>query len=259
MREKCDSCSKEKQDRVPVLRVINKLDEHFSYNDSKGAEELLDYWVSEAKRLNDYSGFLSMLNEQVGLYRRLNDSVKGLEAVNNALKLIEDKKLIITESVATIYINCATTLKAFGKVQDAMSYYKKAEDIYVSLNVTDYFKRASLYNNMASAYSEIGDYFNAEKSYLTAIDILKSSGEQKGEIAVSLVNLAHLYFEKDEFSEKVGECLEEALQILNSPNLIHDGNYAFICSKCAPSFEYFGYFWLGEQLKKEAEKIYDRS
>lgn len=30
---RCESCSKEKQDRVPIRRVIEKLDEHFSRND----------------------------------------------------------------------------------------------------------------------------------------------------------------------------------------------------------------------------------
>ncbi len=255
---KCDSCSKEKQDKVPVLRVINKLDEYFSVNDLKGAEELLNYWVDEAQRLEDSSGFLSMLNEQVGLYRRLNDSEKGLKAVEYALSLINEKNFY-SSAVATIYINCATTLKAFGKVSEGLPYYKKAEQMYLELNENDNFKYASLYNNMASAYAEIGKFKLSEESYVKAIDILTKTGSNEGEIAVSYVNLAHLYFENDPFNEKVGECMELAWDKLNSAHISHDGNFAFICSKCAPSFEYFGYFQKSEKLKNEAEKIYGRS
>ncbi len=258
MNNKCESCSKEKQYKVPVLRVISKLDEFLSYNDLASAEELLIYWISEAHRLNDLSGLLSMLNEQIGLYRRLNNSQKGLQAVNEALSLINNNNLN-SLSVATIFINCATTLKAFGKVNEGLPYYKKAEEIYLKLNETDNFKIASLYNNMASSCAEINDFESAEQYYLKAINILKSTGVNQGEMAVSYVNLAQLYFDSDPFSKKVNDCMENAWQLLNSVQNNRDGNYAFICSKCAPAFEYFGYFDRCEILKTEAEKIYDRA
>ena len=34
------------------------------------------------------------------------------------------------------------------------------------------------------------------------------------------------------------------------------GYYAFVCEKCAPTFEYYGYFLTAEALKETAEKIY---
>ncbi len=259
MSKHCDTCSKEKQNKVPVLRVINKLDEHFSFNDLKGAEDLLVYWVSEARRLTDTSGLLSILNEQIGLYRRLNESEKGLSAVREALKIIDDDNKLYSLSVATIYINCATTLKAFGKAGEGLPLYEKAEKIYTELNETDSFRLASLYNNKASALNDMGEYLNAEKSYLKAIDILKKTGNNQGEVAVSYVNLAHIYFDMDPFSEKSSECMKKAWELLNSPHIPHDGNYAFICSQCAPAFDFFGYFNEYEVLKNEAEKIYGRA
>ena len=34
------------------------------------------------------------------------------------------------------------------------------------------------------------------------------------------------------------------------------GYYAFVCEKCTPTFEYYGYFLTAEALKETAEKIY---
>ena len=42
--ERCCSCSKEQQDRIPIVRVISKLDDLFSRNDLSGAARLLEYW-----------------------------------------------------------------------------------------------------------------------------------------------------------------------------------------------------------------------
>lgn len=67
---RCESCSKEKQDRVPIRRVIEKLDEHFSRNDLAGAGRLLSYWEKEARLIGDMRGLLEILNEEIGYFRR---------------------------------------------------------------------------------------------------------------------------------------------------------------------------------------------
>ena len=55
------------------------------------------------------------------------------------------------------------------------------------------------------------------------------------------------------------ELLDEAEALLNTPSVPRDGYYAFVCEKCAPSFEYYGYFLTAEDLKERSKKIYDRS
>ena len=34
------------------------------------------------------------------------------------------------------------------------------------------------------------------------------------------------------------------------------GYYAFVCEKCAPVFEYYGYFLTADRFRETAEKIY---
>ena len=255
--EKCSSCSKEQQNKVPILRVISKLDDLFSKNDLSGAARLLEYWSGEADMIGDRRGKLEILNEQIGLYRRTNERDKALEAVNGALLIIEQEALQNSISTGTIYVNIATTLKAFGKVQDGMPYYKKAEEIYNSNADVSFFKKAALNNNMASAYAEIGDADLAEKHYLKAIELLSIDSEFYGEIAVSYVNLAHLYEDMAKSETSILETMDKAWDYLNKDGIIKDGNYAFICSKCAPSFDYFGFEQRAAQLESEANRIYE--
>ncbi len=259
MAEKCESCSKENVNKVNVRRFIEKLDLFFARNDLKGAGDFLDYWENEARFLEDNSGLLSVLNEKIGFYRRTNEKEKGLSAVEKALALLNSGEFKEGVSVGTVSINCATTLKHFGYPEKAVPLYEKAEGIYSRFTGVGVFERASLYNNFAASYADLKNYEKSEEYYLKAIEMLQNSGKNKGEIAVSYVNLAHVYFEIDNFSEKVNEALEIAWKYLNDESNPKDGNYAFICSKCAPSYGFFGQFLREDYLKQEAERIYEGS
>jgi tetratricopeptide (TPR) repeat protein len=252
----CKSCSKESYAKVPIARVIEKLDELFSRNDLSSVGRLLEYWENEARALRDDRGLLEILNEEIGYFRRTSEKEKGIAAVNEAFALLEKNAVSDTVTAGTVYLNGATTMKAFGMAREAMPYYEKAQEIYESnLEANDY-KLAAFYNNISSAYKDIGDFKNAEDACYTAIEILESKGGYLGEIAVTLVNIAHLYHERDPLDERIYELMERAWSCLSSNKNTHDGNFAFICSKCYPSFEYFGYFEQAAKLKELTEFIY---
>lgn len=255
----CESCSKEKQDRVPIRRVIEKLDEHFSRNDLAGAGRLLSYWEREARMLGDARGLLEILNEEIGYFRRTGERERGLAAVSEAFSIMEEQGLCDSVSGGTIYVNGATTMKAFGKAAAALPYYARARKIYEAELPHDSYLLAALFNNTASAYAELGEFEKAEEAYKTAIAILAKNGDNDGEIAVSYVNLAHLYYGRDSLDGRIASTMELAWTYLMSEKLPHDGNYAFICSKCAPSYGFFGYFEREAALAAAAEEIYDRT
>ncbi len=118
------------------------------------------------------------------------------------------------------------------------------------------YKMAALYNNMSSAFSDLGERAVCEECCFKAIEILEHNAGCNGEIAVTLVNLAHLYHEEDPFDERIYEFMDKAWELLISDENEQDGNFAFLCSKCAPSFGFFGYFEKEAELKKLTEKIY---
>ncbi len=255
--DRCQGCSKENNTRVPIMRVIAKLDECFARNDLDAAVELLEYWNNEAINLADARGRLEILNEQIGIYRRTFSRDKALAAVADALDIIEAEGMQNSLSVGTIYVNIATTLKAFGKTDEAMPYYEKAEQIYDSYKDIPIFQRAALNNNKASALTEIGDFDAAERCYLQAVELLNNDSAYYGEIAVSYVNLAHLYEDMARTDTQILNTMQKAWEYLTKPDIKRDGNYAFVCTKCAPSFGYFGFDEREQYLNSEAEKIYE--
>ena len=128
--ERCESCSKETSDRIPIRRVMEKLDEYFSRDDLTGAGRLLAYWEKEARSLGDFRGLLEILSEEIGYFRRTDEGDRALSAVTEAFSLIEELGLSDSVSGGTIYVNGATTMKAFGKAAEAISYYARAKKIY---------------------------------------------------------------------------------------------------------------------------------
>ena len=257
--DRCESCSKEKTDRIPIRRVVEKIDEAFSRNDLAEAGRLLSFWEGEARALADIHGLLEILSEEIGYFRRTEERTRGLAAVTEAFAIMEEHGLSNSVSGGTIYVNGATTMKAFGKAAEAMPYYRRAKKIFEEKLPPDSYLLAALFNNMASAYAELGEWEKADENYRAAIRILAKSGDNDGEIAVSYVNLAHLYYDRDEKDTRIASLLETAWSYLMSERLLHDGNYAFICSKCAPSFGFFGYFAREEELRRAAESIYERT
>ena len=170
--ENCSSCSKESYATVPVLRVLEKLDECFSKNDLAAAGRLLEYWEREAVLLNDKRGLIEILNEEIGYYRRTSDKEKGIDAVDRAIDLLSELGTEGNASFGTVYLNAATTLKAFKETARAMEYYLAAKRIYdVTLDKND-FRFAAYYNNVSSAYIELGDHEKAEECLFKALDIL---------------------------------------------------------------------------------------
>lgn len=252
----CGSCSKESYKTVPLTRIFEKLNEFFAHNDLPAVGRLLDYWENEARILFDLRGLLEILNEKIGYYRRTGDREKALKSVEEAIELIEGKGIGDPVSAATVYLNAATTMKAFGQAREAMPYYEKAETIYKSHLPADDYRFAALYNNMSSAYKDLGELEACEESCFKAISILKGRDDCLGEMAVTLINIAHLYYDADPLDERVYEIMDKAWACLASDKNEHNGDFAFFCSKCYPSFGFFGYFEREATLKALMENIY---
>ena len=75
--------------RIPVKRIMAKLDESFNRNDMAEAGRLLEYWQKEAEALGDKLGELSVTDELIGYYRKVGEKEKGLAAVDKSLALLK--------------------------------------------------------------------------------------------------------------------------------------------------------------------------
>lgn len=242
--------------KISIKTFINELDSCFAKENLAEAELCLLKWRELARNTGDKQGELTVQNEMTGFYRQTKNEKQGMEAVNNALALIDILGISEKVSSATIYLNAATTMKAFGKSEEAMKIYEKAHGIYrLNLDESDPLF-AGFYNNYALALQDLKRYSEAEEYFLKAIKITEKNSKNELETAVSLVNLAHLYYDMNNEDDRVNFVMEKALGILENPDFFGYQKYAFTCRKCAPSFGYFGFFLAEKTLNERADRIY---
>lgn len=248
---------------IPVKKVIQELDEYFEKNQLKEAGVHLRRWLEEAKSLGDWRGELAVQNELMGYYRNTLEEEPGLLAVREGLNLIQTHHIEDTVTGATSMINAATTLKAFGRAGEGIKYYEAAFHIFEKkLDKQDY-RFAGLYNNMALAWTDLGEYEKAKQYFHMAMEITSKLPGGMMETAMTWVNLACLYekwrLSQEDMDEKISFCMENAWLQLEDPGAARDGYYGFTCMKCADSFGHFGYFLRKKELEKRAADIYERA
>lgn len=244
--------------RIPTKRIIEKLDDCFNKNDLTEAGRLLRHWQKEAQELKDYFGELSIVNELLGYLRKTGEKEQALLTVERAKFLIEKLANEKSVSFATIYLNAATTLKAFGKAEEAILLYDKAYDIYQSNKEQSKDLFAGYYNNRAVALVDLGKFQEAEQSYFNALKWVEQTENNLLDSAITYINMAHLY-DIMQNNDKKTDCIFKAYELLNNEKVVQNGYYAFVLSKCAPSFKYFGYEKIAKHYQLLAEEIYARN
>lgn len=254
--------NKNGESRIPVEEVIRQLDSLLAENRGEDGEKHLYYWLEQAKKDGDWRGELTIQNELMGYHRTSRKETLGLKAVERGIQLIQEYGLEETVTGGTTYLNGATTLKAFGRTEAAMPYYRKAEEIYHRYLEEGDYRMAGLYNNLGLAWKDMGEFEKARDYYGKALAVMEKLPGGEMELAVTWVNLAGLYetWEKDldRREEQTGVCMRKAWTYLNAPGYQENGYYAFTCTKCAPEFGHFGYFSMQRELEQRAVRIYGR-
>jgi len=251
---------------IDIQRFLDKLDSYLFANNMDGAMKHIDYWLKEASATNDYRAQITILNEMIGICRKTSDKEKCTKAINEAFSLIILMHLEGEIIEATTYLNAATAYKAFGDANEALKNYRHAESIYkrkLSMNDSRF---AGLYNNMALALAECGFPLEAASYYEKALQILQHNPKTEPEQAITYLNMADLLdantkktdedLSRIDFYLKKAHSLLESYMILNEGKVMQDGSYAYVCDKCAPVFDYYGYFAYAEELTKRSQTIY---
>ena len=247
---------------IPQRRIREKLDEYMSRRDYAGAERHLKYWLAEARQNGDLRGEFFLRGEMMGHYRKAGDKEQAILNANEGLNLIEKLGFEGTISADTAYVNAATVYDAFDMPERSVELFEKARAIYESaLDETD-GRLGGLYNNMGLAYMALKRFGEAYEAFLKALDIMGKVENGALEQAITYLNLANAVelehgLEKGE--QKIGQYLDKAAALLDDPTLPRDGYYAFVCEKCAPTFDYYGWFLAAADLNERAKAIYERA
>ncbi len=244
---------------VPQQRIIEKMNAYMARRDYAGAERHLLYWLEEARMGGDLRGQLMLQNELVGHYRKTGERDRAMASAEAALALLDELDFRGTISEGTTCVNAATAMSAFGENARALALFRRARAAYEGSEQTGPELLGGLYNNMALACAALGNYGEAEALYEKAMAQMEKVPHGALEQAITCLNLANLAEARDGMEAGEGriyELLDRAVELLDGRALPRDGYYAFVCEKCAPTFEYYGYFADAERLKEEAERIY---
>ena len=258
----CPLAPPKKVTAIPTSRVIEKLDEYLHKNDYVSAERHLRYWLSEAEAGADMRGKLTVLNEQIGIYRKTGKEKECLAAIKSALELAAQINLDNTVTMGTTLVNAATGYKAFDRASQALPLYQRARVIYEE-NLQQFDPRlGGLYNNMALTLMALGNFEDAKELFEKALDIMSHKEHGETDMAITYCNLADLACAKygiEEGEKIITACLENAERLLKTESLPHDGYYAFVCEKCAPTFGYYGFFMAEKEFSELSREIYERA
>ena len=237
-------------------RILQKLDAYTSKNDYNSAERHLLYWLEEKR---ETPAAITLYNELLGVYRKTCQEEKALDTVNKALQAVDFLGLSATVTAATTHLNAATVLHAFDRAEESLSHFEKAKEIYErELSPTD-TRLAGLYNNTGTALVTLRRFREADVLYGKAIAIMKAAGDGDLEVAVTLCNMASAVEAELGMlagEERIARLLAEAKALLEAHEE-RDGYYAFVLSKCAPVFGYYGHFRYAGELEGRVKSIYE--
>ena len=249
-------------ERVPVGRILCKLDEYLEHDDQAAAGRHLSYWLAEAKSGNDLQGELAIRNERMGYFRKNGLREEALEEAEKARELLSRLRLLDAVTGGTTLLNIGTVYNHFGMPEKAVPAYEEARRIYEEKLSPDDARMGGLYNNTALAYAALGRYREAGELYRRALSVMEKAENGELERAVTLLNLANAREAElglEEAEEEIAGLLERAETLLRTPSLPRNGYYAFTLSKCAPTFAYYGWFAAAKEFEEESKRIYERT
>lgn len=244
--------------KIPLQRVIEKLDEYTDKRAYAAAGRHINYWLAEARAVGDKRGEFSLLNERMGFYRKQGRRAKAYESAEAALALLgavgED-----SIGAGTCYVNCGTVYDNFDEPDKALEMFQKARPIYEKeLNAADP-RLGALYNNMGLALAALKRWDEANALFQNALDVMTLVPVDQAITWLNMADTAAAERGEVEAEETVQGYLEHAAACLDAEGQPRNGYYAFVCSKCAPGFGHYGWFAYANELKERAEQYYERT
>ena len=256
---------------VPQRRIADKMNEYMSRRDYAGAERHLLYWLAEAELGRDLQGQLMLRNEMVGHYRKTAQREKAMESAGKALELLAELGMEDSISAGTTYVNIATACNAFGEYERSLELFNMA---LTCTALSKYDEALDLYEKAIAVMAKVqdGELEQAITCLNMADAVEAGAGMEEGESRIyELVERAEELLDnkgRELLRRPDGEApgrADDGRSVLEAPGALKAfpaeerariGYYAFVCEKCAPVFEYYGYFLTANKLRETAEKIY---
>lgn len=203
-----------------ILRQIDRL-----LDENKGvqAQALMEESLERALQSGDRESAVTLLNELIGFCRETGQTEKSYYYGEVVLNILQDMGLAGTLPFATSVLNIASAYRAGGRLEDAMTCYLAVEQIYRQALEPDDMLVASLYNNKALLYQEMGDFENACAYLEQALEIALRHPERYYEQASSYANLAATCLQLGR-EEQAVDCFQKAIALFETHG-VRDAHY----------------------------------
>ena len=175
---------------MDIQAVLNEYDGFYARNNPEGAYAFICGKIAEAREAGAWQHELTMLNEVIGYSRKHLMTEEGNAYIARADEIIAAHGMESDVAAATTWLNSATCQRAFGNPERSLVYFAKTEEVYRQKMEPFDYRYASLYNNMALVYSDIGDYARAEELSQKAVGIMLTDPDSAAELAATYVSLA---------------------------------------------------------------------
>lgn len=203
-----------------ILRQIDRLLEE---NKGAQAQALMEESLERALAGGDRGSAVTLLNELIGFCRETGQMEKSYYYGEAVLSLLQEMGLSGTLPFATSVLNIASAYRAGGRLEDAMTCYQAVEQIYSQVLEPEDMLVASLYNNKALLYQEMGE-FEAAGVYLErALKIALQHPERYYEQASSYANLAATYLQLGK-EQQAADCFRKAIAMFEAHG-VKDAHY----------------------------------
>lgn len=193
-----------------IVEVLKELD-GIEYKDSEG---FLIKKMHEAETENDISAKITLLNEMIGFCRDSCQHSKTKIYSNELLTILEDEGLVGTQGYATSILNIANAYRASGDLEESLEFYKEAYAIYEDTLEPGDFLYASINNNMALLYQEMGNFEAACDCLYISLSVISLHEDKIIEKAITYTNLAQSQLRLPDMNA-AKDSIKKALEIFN--------------------------------------------
>lgn len=240
--------------------MFQEVQKYYNSHDMPRAGACMEYWLKQAQNASCWQEELTILNELIGFYRKTGNPEKGLHVMQRAEQIITGHELENTEAAGTTWLNIATAYRAFGKTQQSYNYFVKTKQNYLQQMEPFDYRMASLHNNMALLFLDIGYLGKAKEEFEQAIEILQTDPESEAELVTTYINLLVLVYKiplpESQKQLALHSLIDKTIALLAKYTDLPDSYYAYVCDICAKTIISLGFSREAEILTQLSERFY---
>ncbi|MBO4890535.1 MAG: tetratricopeptide repeat protein, partial [Lachnospiraceae bacterium] len=184
-----------------IDEIFAEIDRLYSANEGAKAEEYILDRLAEAAKLGEENVMIQLLNELIGHYRETSEFDKMKVFAQKLLDILDASELKGSQAHATSLLNVANAYRAAGLLKESNALYQEVKSYYDANVAPDSMLYASLLNNMALLFREMGDYESAADCLERALGISLMYPECRIEQATTYANLASTLIKLDRLDE----------------------------------------------------------